>query len=140
MGNSEPDAEDRKSPTSPDAPKGDLGPWRSVGFGETLEQMMLYDFRPVAKPFEVLASRFWAPPAGVLSEAAVVAFHGDGRLEHASAREREDAVVLAVYWAGAAGLGLFDHLEGDHQLAALREGRSHLTRMARLGSEGGGRS
>ena len=92
--------------------------------------MMLYDFVLVGKPFEVLASWFWAPPAGLLSEAAVVGFRCDGRLEHSTTRKREDAVVLAVYWTGAGGPGLFNHLEGDLELAPLREGRSHLSLSA----------
>jgi hypothetical protein len=91
--------------------------------------MLIYDFLPLEWPFERAADWLFGSPIDWLAAAAAAACDcssPDGRLEHGSARDRGDAIVLDFQWAALTVASPFQRFEGELQFAPLLAG-SHLS-------------
>jgi hypothetical protein len=93
--------------------------------------VLVYDFMPARIPFERGAKWMETAAPAALAAAAEGAFdnlEGGGRLELGEVRSRWDSLVLDVQLVG--NEKAFGYLQGELQLAPLREAHSHLSLSA----------
>jgi hypothetical protein len=98
--------------------------------------VFLYDFFPVDQPFDLVEPRLRQVEEDWLSAVAREAFAdgADGEFHRGEARERHDALVVPVVWAGRVPGARVGRLDGDLQLAPLGDRRSHLSLSATCSS------
>jgi hypothetical protein len=95
--------------------------------------MLVYDFVPVGAPFELAARRMRTDASDAFAAAAASVFdcpEAVRSLTPSGIRNRWDTLVLDVRWAGNPLAPRFEYLEGELQLAPLRDNHSHLSLSA----------